>query len=619
MKKRATAVLLCLAGSLHGAELTLDVRTIEAPSWRADGVAATLATPHDLQLRIAAVAMAGQPLLRDLRLRCRYRQAQDGAHCDDGRFAVTLPGGDRLSGSLQARYRDPRHWKARLDTPQLRAALGQDGATLTADVKATGLSFSEATGRYAAEKLSATARLRADGRRIELALDTQGGQAYAEPLFLDFSALPLHGSAALARAGHGWRIERLRANQGRAGTLELTGLLDGALRPVSLDGRLEAADLAPLVATDVLPFLIGTPLDGLAASGPAEATFAVRAGAPHRVAARLGGVTAGVAKLGVQLDGVAGELHWAAAEGATPPGSRLQWRGGSIRRVALGESRIAFHVHGDDFVLSAPWRQPLLGGALDVARLALRDLGGAQPEAEFDGSLEPVELAALCRALGWPEFGGTLGGRLPGLTVRGDTWSLDGALEAQVFDGTLRLGQLRAIQPLGPLPRVMADVQARRLDLERVTRAFSFGLITGRLDGDVTGLRLLDWRPVAFDARLYSTPGYGGSRRISQRAIDGISRIAGGPTGLVSRGFFRLFRDFAYDKLGITCVLRDGVCEMGGVEPAPSADGSAAYYLVRGRLLPRIDVVGHAQRVSWDTLIAQLQAAQSSGGAELEQ
>jgi hypothetical protein len=161
-------------------------------------------------------------------------------------------------------------------------------------------------------------------------------------------------------------------------------------------------------------------------------------------------------------------------------------------------------------------------------------------------------------------------------------------------------------------------VEVRRLDLERVTRAFSFGRITGRLDGDVRGLSLLAWSPVAFDARLYSTPGYDGARRISQRAIDSLSRIGGAPVGALSRGFLGLFDDFAYDRVGIGCVLRDGVCEMDGVEPAKSEGGVAGYYLVKGRLLPRIDVIGYARRVSWDSLVAQLQAAQASDGPRLE-
>ncbi|HEX2796644.1 MAG TPA: hypothetical protein VHN38_06115, partial [Immundisolibacter sp.] len=263
-------------------------------------------------------------------------------------------------------------------------------------------------------------------------------------------------------------------------------------------------------------------------------------------------------------------------------------------------------------------RQPLLEGAVHVLRLALSKLGLPQLDADFRAALEPIDLAALCRALDWPVFGGTLGGQLPGLRVQNEVWSIDGALEAQVFDGTVRLENLRAIEPFGVLPRVAADAHMRRLDLETLTGTFSFGRVTGRLDGDVEGLRLLEWKPVAFDARFHSTPGDDSRRRISQRAIDNISAIGGGPTGLLSRGFLSIFEDFSYDRMGISCVLRDGRCRMDGIEPAPPQDGQAGYYLVKGRLLPRIDVIGYTREVSWDTLVQQVEAAIASGGPQTQ-
>ena len=79
-----------------------------------------------------------------------------------------------------------------------------------------------------------------------------------------------------------------------------------------------------------------------------------------------------------------------------------------------------------------------------------------------------------------------------------------------------------------------------------------------------------------------------------------------------------IFKDFSYDRMGISCVLRDGRCRMDGIEPAPPHDGQAGYYLVKGRLLPRIDVVGYTREVSWDTLVQQVEAALASGGPQTQ-
>ena len=87
----------------------------------------------------------------------------------------------------------------------------------------------------------------------------------------------------------------------------------------------------------------------------------------------------------------------------------------------------------------------------------------------------------------------------------------------------------------------------------------------GRLDGSIRRLRLEDWRPVRFDARFETPPGDRSSHRISQQAVESLTRIG----GLLSGAFLRLFHEFSYRRIGIGCVLHNGVCDMDGVGPAP--------------------------------------------------
>jgi hypothetical protein len=167
------------------------------------------------------------------------------------------------------------------------------------------------------------------------------------------------------------------------------------------------------------------------------------------------------------------------------------------------------------------------------------------------------------------------------------------------------LRNLSLERPFGLVPRLQVDARADNIDLETLTRTFSFGRIEGRLNGRIDGLDMESWRPVAFDAE-FATPEDDRSRhRISQRAVDNISSIGGGGVGgALSRSFLRFFEDFPYDRLGIRCRLENGICDMGGVAPAKKG-----YYLVKGRFIPpRLDVIGYADRVDWDTLIAQIMA-----------
>jgi len=70
---------------------------------------------------------------------------------------------------------------------------------------------------------------------------------------------------------------------------------------------------------------------------------------------------------------------------------------------------------------------------------------------------------------------------------------------------------------------------------------------------------------------------------------------------------------FSYKQIGLRCVLKDDVCAMSGAGQAKSGPMGRGYYLVRGSGLPRIDVVGFRDTVSWPSLVQQLAAITQSG------
>jgi hypothetical protein len=73
-------------------------------------------------------------------------------------------------------------------------------------------------------------------------------------------------------------------------------------------------------------------------------------------------------------------------------------------------------------------------------------------------------------------------------------------------------------------------------------------------------------------------------------------------------GVLRFFDDYSYEKLGITCKLVGDVCEMSGIEPA-----GVGYYIVKGSGIPRIDIVGSAGRVNWNSLLSSISTAEFGG------
>jgi hypothetical protein len=307
-----------------------------------------------------------------------------------------------------------------------------------------------------------------------------------------------------------------------------------------------------------------------------------------------------------------GALHWSPAGAARPAASHIEWDEGGAYGLAGGAARLDFAAQGASFALLKPARLPIFDGALAIRELSVRDAGSEQQSLEFEGDIEPISMPKIARAFGWPEFAGTLSGRIPRIEFRDKLLTFGGDLEARVFDGTIVGRNIRLQDPLGRWPRLFADIELRKLDLGLLTQTFEIGSITGRIEGEIKGLELFAWTPVAFDGYLQTPKGDRGRHRISARAVGNLSNIGGGGGGVgaaLQTGVFKMFDEYDYEKLGLRCRLANDVCLMSGVEPA--GDG---YYILKGRGVPRINIIGNAGRVNWPQLLSQVQAQMSGEG-----
>ena len=303
------------------------------------------------------------------------------------------------------------------------------------------------------------------------------------------------------------------------------------------------------------------------------------------------------------------ELAAVDARLATKDRSILQWQSVQLRALELGAGTVNLRLAGRDVDLLAPLQIDLLDGAVQVERLRGRAMGTAQQHLEMQLSLLPISLQRLSDRLAWLPLSGSIAGQIPKLILSGDSLRVDGDVHMELFDGKARISNMHIANPFSAVSRLHADLFVAGIDLGILSRAFSFGQIDGRLDGEVRDLILEGWQPVAFDAVLVTPPGDTSRNRISQRAVDNLASL-GGAQAVLSSTFLRFFKEFSYARLGLRCRLRRGVCEMGGV--APAAPG---YYIVEGGgLPPRVDVVGFNRHVDWNTLLDRLKAVSNSAG-----
>lgn len=301
---------------------------------------------------------------------------------------------------------------------------------------------------------------------------------------------------------------------------------------------------------------------------------------------------------------LSGVLHW--GRGRSVDMTRLRWGAVKLFSFELGHAELQGELLDNHFALSRPVRVSLLDGAIEVGGLDVEHLPSGQTTWRISGALTPVSMGEVSRTLGWPEFSGTVSGTIPDARYADGRLTLGGDVQMEAFDGTIVIRSLELEDPFGFVPKLRADVALNDISLGALTDTFSFGSIEGRLEGRIDELVLEDWQPRSFDA-WFATPENDRSRhRISQRAVENLAEI-GGTGEVFSSTILRLFDKFSYARLGLRCRLRNGVCEMGGVEPAPQG-----YYIVKGGgFIPRIDVIGFNERVDWNTLVDRLEGATS--------
>ncbi len=493
---------------------------------------------------------------------------------------------------------------------------------LSLDASLAEASVANDAGTVVAEAVTGTLRLNAEQAgeawQFDLSLAADRGEAYVEPVYANLAEHPLAIELGRARTADFARYEFGRFALTQGDQAELAGTARIHLPPGEEPLRVEAARIeisdtaVETLYTNLLQIAFaGTVLGDLETAGRVSGEVTIENDAPMSADLELDGVILDDRRRRFAIYGLGGSLHWpgpAGAPGDAPP-SRLAWDSGNAQCILRGGASAALALGGDDLVLLESLRVPTMGGALLVNRLEIHDYGRDDARGLLDAELEPVQLGQLTGAFGWPAFSGSLSGRLPLLTYEGNAMTVGGRLTARAFDGDIELANLRIAQPFGRVPRLSGDLTFRSLDLERVTNTFSFGLIQGRLSGEVAGLEAENWRPVAMDARLYSTPGDRTPRRISQRAVENLASVGGGGAGAVlSTGFLKFFEVFAYEEIGLRCVLANGVCRMSGAGPAGEGALGRGYYIVKGRGIPRIDVIGYRERVGWNALLQQLSA-----------
>ena len=482
------------------------------------------------------------------------------------------------------------------------------------------LAFDSPDGRFAGEGLatgfSGTAWLD-QNLRVDLKAGISAGALLVDNFYAAFDGQPLSLSGKAEVLDEAVRFTQLHVTDGES--LEVLAdanfRLDGSAG--ALDYRVQKLELHfPLAYHRYLePVLAPYTLDGLSVTGTLEWN---------------GGSEGGVLSPGVfelkdltLVDGKRSRFAFTGLEAHVVTGqkneeSQFSWKGLLVQRINLGPGAAQVQAGGGRFSLTSPLRLGVLGGEVAVETLEVNMPGSTpeaskEPEIRLQTSIENLDMKELTTALEWPAFEGKISGSIPGVAMRDGVLEVEGQIAFDVFDGQILLSGLRVERPFGVLPSLAANLDVHNLDLQQVTHTFSFGQISGRMEGFVHELRMLDWKPVAFDA-WFGTPAGEKTQNISRQAVNRLTSIGGGgATAALTGPVLKLFSNFSYRRLGLGCRLQNNTCEVRGLD-----DDAASVLIMEGAGVPKIMIRAFNRQMDFPTLISGLTAAAEGESMRVE-
>ncbi len=620
-------------------QVALSIHDIESTTFSAKGISAVLQGNNlsRLEIKIAELQLYGKAF-RNASLRCpRLDLDATRIHCAQGSlqlqenipisfnytstdksFSLRLNpahgeiwsvAGSLSPSGLHAAMNLQNAQLSRLATwlpdgaPKVGSGIAQGNITLAADsavvldLTVSGLGFSDTTGLHAGEKVSGQVQLQAGKKNNILQwkgrVDWGNGEIFWQPLYLT-------GGFALEAAGtlsaDTIQIDNAQLNATNIGQVDFNASWDrdnNKLDRVRLSSS--ALSMAALYERILKPFLQGGKYSDMRTAGSAQLSLDYNEQAIQSLKLNLKDLSLEDLKnRRFALFGVNASIPW---DKIARRHADISVEGGELLRIPFGKFHVPLEMQGLDFEIGQ-LQIPLLDGKLSlndfVAKKTARDWTW-----QFRGGLTPISVNQLTQSLGLPQMYGKLSAVIPKVSYAQSTLKIDGALLFNIFDGTVTAKNLELLDPLGSAPHLTSNLEMRNLDLNLLTRTFSFGSVTGKIDAQLDNVELINWEPVKFDAKIVSSPGdY--PKRISQTAVGNISALGGASaSAAIQRTFLRFLKTFGYSKIGLSCHLRNGVCEMGGIEPV----AGNGFLIVKGGGVPEINVIGYNRRVNWHELL----------------
>ncbi|MBI4766131.1 MAG: hypothetical protein HY787_16285 [Deltaproteobacteria bacterium] len=232
-------------------------------------------------------------------------------------------------------------------------------------------------------------------------------------------------------------------------------------------------------------------------------------------------------------------------------------------RMGLNKLRFSVLAGTNQFEIPDKIEVPLWGGQAILNSFRLTHF---LEELKVDAavSLQGLNLAELLPGQG---IMGTLQIDLRPIRIDKENARMEGTLKAQVFEGTVEGKNWVIVHPFSPERVIRGDLFFNHLNLEPITQRFSFGKITGFVQGRVTDLVVRHNLPERFYLQVNTQEIPGVPKRINIKAIENIGLLGTGwgELDVLRKGINRFISEYAYREIGLSCNLQDNFFTLRGM------------------------------------------------------
>ena len=333
------------------------------------------------------------------------------------------------------------------------------------------------------------------------------GELYIDPVFIDANANPkdVFGEVKWQVGSSKIEFSPLNFEDSNAIHLEVATIFDYQENKITapVQTTIQYA-LFPKVYDDYMqPFLLDTNMADLITSGSLSGSMLIEGDRVAETDLKLEYLSLEDHQNRFSISKLNGNLGWGKLY--SNKDYQFGFEAAELYKLRLGASLFSFSNNEEALVLKQAVSVPILDGAVNVENFRVHEPGQEGQSISMDISLTPISMSKLSLAFGWPEMNGNLAGYAPNVTYKKGDVDVQGALLIRGFGGSTTIHNLSASDLFSITPKLSADIQLKNLDLRSLTETFSFGEITGRLEGAIEGLQFVSWSPVEFNA-WFRTP-----------------------------------------------------------------------------------------------------------------